>query len=121
MEHGVEHCPEKAAHEGRHTFEQARNTMQEEVNAGERSLIGKYWWLLTHIVSWWKIPYWIAEWDHQYSMKAMPESITEWSKALPVEHWSKPSTELQEESLKIQKAFSNGEDFMSYFKANISR
>ncbi len=120
MENGVEHCPAKAVHEGLHTFEKERAGMQEEVNAGERSLIGKYWWVLTHIVSWWKIPYWIAERDHKYSMKAMPESITEWSTPLPAEHWSKPSLELKEQSLKIQKAFSNGQDFMSYFKANVS-
>ncbi|MFJ2682323.1 DUF6708 domain-containing protein [Pseudomonas sp. NPDC087342] len=120
MENGIEHCPEKTVHEGRHTFEQERKKIQDEIDAGTRGLVGKHWWLLTHVVSWWKIPYWIAEWDLKYSMKVFPQSIIEWSMPLPEKLWSKPSTELKEQSSKIQEAFSNGQDFLSYFKANVN-
>jgi hypothetical protein len=119
MEKGPQFCPDKAPYEGRHTFDKEREDMREEYQHKERSLLGVGWWYLTHFISLWRIPYWIAEWDHRYSMKALPNSIDEWSKPLPPEQWAQPSVALKEQSAKIEKAFANGQDFMSYFKADL--
>ena len=53
-------------------------------------------------------------------MKSLPNSIAEWSKSLPPEQWAKPSQALKEQSVKIEKAFAQGQDFMTYFKANLN-
>jgi hypothetical protein len=54
-------------------------------------------------------------------MKSLPESIADWSKPLPPEQWAKPSQALKEQSAKIEKAFAQGQDFMTYFNANLSK
>ncbi|WP_366394749.1 DUF6708 domain-containing protein [Pseudomonas chlororaphis] len=120
MEKGPQFCPGKAPYEGRHTFDKEREDMREEYQHQERSLLGVGWWYLSHFISLWRIPYWIAEWDHRYSMKALPDSIDEWSKPLPPEQWAQPSAALKEQTAKIEKAFANGQDFMSYFKADLT-
>ncbi|WP_414910826.1 DUF6708 domain-containing protein [Pseudomonas sp. IT-P44] len=120
MEKGPEFCPGKAPYEGRHTFDKERQDMHEEYQHNERSALGVGWWYLTHLITWWRFPYWVAEWDHRFSMKSLPESIAEWSKPLPSEQWAKPSQALKEQSAKIEKAFAQGQDFMTYFKANLN-
>jgi len=120
MEKGPEFCPGKASYEGLHTFDKEREEMQEEYRHNERSALGIGWWYLMHIITWWRFPYWVAERDHRYSMKSLPSSIAEWSKELPIEQWAKPSTELKEQSAKIEKAFVQGRDFMTYFNANLN-
>jgi hypothetical protein len=115
MEKGPDYCPEKSTPEGLHTFDVKRK----ELHSEQKGMIAKSWWLLTHLISWWKIPYLIAEWDHQHSMKAMPETINEWSKPIPKLQWAHPSPELSDQTSKIEKAFSQGQDFMSYFKSTL--
>ncbi|APC14775.1 hypothetical protein BLL42_03175 [Pseudomonas frederiksbergensis] len=120
MEKGPQFCPGKAPYEGCHTFDKERADMLEEYQHNERSTLGVGWWYLSHVITWWRFPYWVAEWDHGYSMKALPDSIADWSKPLPPELWAKPSAALKEQSAKIEKAFAQGQDFMTYFKANFS-
>ena len=86
----------------------------------ERSALGVCWWYLTHLITWWRFPYWVAEWDHRFSMKSLPDSIAEWSKPLPPDQCGKPSPALKEQSAKIERAFAQGQDFMTYFKANLN-
>ncbi|WP_318652985.1 hypothetical protein [Pseudomonas sp. PDM02] len=121
MEKGPEFCPGQAPYEGRHTFDKERQDMHEEYQHNERSALGVGWWYLTHLITWWRFPYWVAEWDHRFSMKSLPESIAEWSNPLPSEQWVKPSSALNEQSAKIERAFAQGQDFMTYFKANLSK
>ncbi|WP_226299069.1 DUF6708 domain-containing protein [Pseudomonas sp. MM213] len=121
MEKGPEFCPGKAPYEGRHTFDKERQDVHEEYQHNERSALGVGWWYLTHLITWWRFPYWVAEWDHRFSMKSLPNSIAEWSKPLPSEQWAKPSQALNEQSAKIERAFAQGQDFMTYFKANLSK
>ncbi len=116
-----EFCPGKAPYEGRHTFDQERQDMHEEYQHNGRSALGVGWWNLTHLNTWWRFPYWVAEWDHRFSMKSLPESIADWSKPLPSEQWAKPSAALKKQSMKIEKAFAQGQDFMTYFKTNLSK
>ncbi|MHC8336665.1 hypothetical protein [Pseudomonas sp. HLT2-19-2] len=120
MEKGPEFCPGKAPYEGRGTFDKERQDMHEEHQHNERSAFGVGWWYLTHLITWWRFPYWVAEWDHRFSMKSLPDSIAEWSKSLPTEQWAKPSQALKEQSAKIEKVFAQGQDFMTYFKANLN-
>ncbi|EJM77821.1 hypothetical protein PMI33_05837 [Pseudomonas sp. GM67] len=118
MEKGPEFCPGKAPYEGRHTFDKERQDMHEEYQHNERSALGVGWWYLTHLITWWRFPYWVAEWDHGYSMKALPDSIADWSKPLPPEQWATPSAELVAQSARIEKAFAQGQSFMEYFNAS---
>ena len=118
MEKGPLYCPGKAPYEGRHTFDQERADMHEEYQHNERSALGVGWWYLTHLITWWRFPYWVAEWDHGYSMKALPDSIADWSKPLPPEQWATPSAELVVQSARIEKAFAQGQSFMEYFNAS---
>jgi hypothetical protein len=116
MEKGPEFCPGVAPYEGRHTFDEKRASLWEGYRDGYRSALGVGLWYMFHAFTWWRIPYWIAEWDHRYSMKSMPECIAEWSKPLTPEQWAKPSEELLKQSAEIEKAFAEGVDFLSYFK-----
>ncbi|WP_374011531.1 DUF6708 domain-containing protein [Pseudomonas cichorii] len=120
MEKGPDFCPGKATHEGAHTFDKEREDMREEYQHKERSALGVGWWYLTHIVTLWRVPYWIAAWDQRYTMKALPDSIADWSKPLPPEQQAKPSPALKQQSADLEKAFAQGQDFMTYFKANLS-
>ena len=95
--------------------------MREEYQHKERSALGVAWWYLTHLITLWRLPYWIAEWDHRYSMKGFPESVERWSEELPPEQWAQPSAALKEQSAKIEKAFARDQDFMSYFKIDLER
>jgi hypothetical protein len=120
MEKGPQYCPNKAPYEGRHTFDQQRANMHEEYQHNERSALSVGWWYFSHAITLWRFPYWVAEWDHRFSMKSLPASIAEWSKPLPSEQWAKPSAALKEQTMKIEKAFTQGQDFMAYFKANLN-
>ncbi|MGQ3852892.1 DUF6708 domain-containing protein [Pseudomonas capsici] len=120
MEKGPDFCPGKANHEGAHTFDKEREDMREEYHHKERSALGVGWWYLTHIVTLWRVPYWIAAWDQRYTMKALPDSIADWSKPLPPEQQATPSPALKQQSADLEKAFAQGQDFMTYFKANLS-
>jgi hypothetical protein len=120
MDKGPEFCPAKATHEGPHTFDKEREDMREEYRYKERSVLGVGWWYLSHVITWWRFPYWVAAWDQRYSMKSLPDSIAEWSKTLPPEQWTLPSAELTKQSANIEKAFAQGQDFMTYFKVNLS-
>ncbi|MCJ8170469.1 DUF6708 domain-containing protein [Atopomonas sediminilitoris] len=115
MEKGPEFCPGTAPYEGLHTFDEKRQSVHENYRDGYTSAISVPWWYLCNIVTWWRFPYWVAEWDHRYSMKAMPDSITAWSQPLPAEQWAKPSAELLVQSAAIEKAFANGQSFQDYF------
>jgi hypothetical protein len=114
MEYDTDYFPEKVAAEGRDTFDKKIEEFRNE----KKSITGKLWWILTHVISWWKVPYLIAEWDHKYSMKPMPECIINWSEPLPKTQWTPPSEALVEQSRKMKTAFTHGQDFISYFKAS---
>ena len=120
MEKGPHYCPGKAPYEGLHTFDKERANMLDEYKHGERSALSVGWWYLSHIITWWRFPYWVAEWDHRFSMKSLPESVAEWSRPLPLEKWAKPSAALVDQTVKIEKAFAEGQDFMTYFKSDIN-
>lgn len=120
MEKGPQYCPGKAPYEGRHTFDQERADMHEEYRHNERSVPGVGWWYFSHAITWWRFPYWVAEWDHGFSMKSLPDSVSDWSRPLPPEQWVKPSAELNIQSARIEQAFTQGKGFSAYFETRIN-
>ncbi|MEN1835134.1 DUF6708 domain-containing protein [Pseudomonas lijiangensis] len=120
MEKGPDLCPGKATHEGSHTFDKEREDMREEYQHKERSILGVGWWYLSHVVTCWRFPYWVAAWDQRYSMKFMPDLIAEWSKPLPPEQQATPSSALKQQSADLEKAFAQGQDFMTFFKVKLN-
>ena len=119
MEKGPAFCPGKAPYEGRHTFDEERESMREAYREGDCSAFGVAFWYVRNVVTWWRFPYWVAEWDHGYSMKAMPASIEQWSQPLPPEQWVKPSAALTEQTAHIEKAYAKGQSFMDYFESQL--
>ena len=119
MEKGPTFCPGKAPYEGRHTFDEKRESMREAYREGDCSAFGVAFWYVRNVVTWWRFPYWVAEWDHRYSMKPMPASIEQWSQSLPPAQWAKPSSALLAQTAQIEKAFAKGQSFMDYFNSRL--
>ena len=119
MEKGPAFCPSKAPYEGRHTFDEKRESMREAYRDSDCSSFGVAFWYVRNVVTWWRFPYWVAEWDHRYSMKPMPASIQQWSQPLPLEQWAKPSSALLAKTADIEKAFAKGQSFMDYFNSTL--
>jgi hypothetical protein len=88
---------------------------------GYCSAFGVAFWYVRNIVTWWRFPYWVAEWDHRYSMKPMPASIQQWSQPLPLEQWAKPSSALLAKTAEIEKAFAKGQSFMDHFNSTLGK
>ncbi len=120
MEKGSAFCPGKAPYEGRHTFDEERESMREAYREGDCSAFGVAFWYVRNIVTWWHFPYWVAEWDHRYSMKAMPASIEQWSQPMPPEQWAKPSNALLAKTAEIEPALAQGQSFLDYFNSTLS-
>ncbi|WP_299004809.1 DUF6708 domain-containing protein [uncultured Shewanella sp.] len=72
-----------------------------------------------NVMCWWKFPYWVAEWDHKYSMKAMPSTIDDWSKPLPESEWAKPSALSVKHTKALTQYLSEGGEFMDYCKERL--
>ncbi|TCD23140.1 hypothetical protein E0D86_08660 [Pseudomonas sp. IC_126] len=119
MEKGPAFCPGKAPYEGRYTFDEKRESMREAYREGDCSAFGVAFWYVRNVVTWWRFPYWVAEWDHRYSMKPMPASIEQWSQPLPPAQWAKPSSALLAQTAEIEKAFAKGQSFMDYFNSTL--
>lgn len=121
MEKGPAFCPGKAPYEGRHTFDEKRESMREAYREGDCSAFGVAFWYVRNVVTWWRFPYWVAEWDHRYSMNPMPASIQQWSQPLPLEQWAKPSSALLAKTAEIEKAFAKGQSFMDHFNSTLGK
>ncbi|AZD83101.1 MULTISPECIES: DUF6708 domain-containing protein [Pseudomonas] len=51
-------------------------------------------WYIWRVLSFWKMPYLLAEWSHRKGRPTLPEQVQTWSQPLPPEQWAKPSTAL---------------------------
>jgi len=121
MEKGPEHCPGVAPHESRATFDQLRTNLHQSYRDGYASALKVFWFYLANVVTWWKFPYWVAEWDHRYSMKSMPASVEEWSRPLPPAQWAKPSAALLKQNAALEKSYAQGRNFMDHFAAEFDK
>jgi hypothetical protein len=61
-------------------------------------------WYIWRVLSFWKMPYMIAEWGHKAGTPYIPEKVREWSKPIPQEQWAKPSPELQKATKIVEQA-----------------
>ncbi|WP_371227521.1 DUF6708 domain-containing protein [Pseudomonas sp. QE6] len=121
MEKGSEHCPGVAPYESRATFDQLRADLHQDYRDGYASALKVFWFYLANVVTWWKFPYWVAEWDHRYSMKSMPASVEEWSRPLPAAQWAKPSAELLKQNAALAKSYAQGKSFTDHFNAEFDK
>jgi len=62
------------------------------------------WWYFWRVLSFWKMPYMIAEWGHKAGTPTMPERVQQWSQPIPPEQWAKPSPALQKATQVVQHA-----------------
>ncbi|MFJ2540986.1 MULTISPECIES: DUF6708 domain-containing protein [unclassified Pseudomonas] len=51
-------------------------------------------WYIWRVLSFWKMPYILAEWSYRKGSRALPEKVDSWSQPLPKEQWAKPSAAL---------------------------
>jgi len=61
-------------------------------------------WYIWRVLSFWKMPYMIAEWGHKAGTPTMPERVQQWSQPIPPEQWAKPSPALQKATQVVQHA-----------------
>ncbi|NRD73015.1 hypothetical protein HQQ94_07130 [Shewanella sp. VB17] len=127
MEQGPQHCPAQTEHTGRHTFDEKRTELHRKFKHGPRywfkfsqfewsiSYTGVAWFYIWNVLCWWKFPYYVAEWDLQFSMKKMPASIEAWSSTLAEDEWAKPSEELRVQTAKMETHLAAGKGFTDFF------
>lgn len=113
---------EKLPYEGLHTFEVERRIAymngnlhrDDEYSRRIGLTISKWplrWWYVRRVLTFWKLPYWIAEWSHRVGRPVLPEQMQQWSQPLPSEQWAKPSEALRRASQEVQAAMAKGTGF----------
>lgn len=100
---------EKKPYEGLHTFEIERLTARfmgnldadprHDLSPEDRERYGfsdctpwpLRWWYVRRILTFWKMPFMLAEWGHRKGRPVFPEQVQTWSQPLPPEQWASPS------------------------------
>ncbi|MEA9975805.1 MULTISPECIES: hypothetical protein [unclassified Pseudomonas] len=62
------------------------------------------WWYVRRVLTFWKMPYMLAEWGHKAGSPVLPEAVQRWSQPIPAEQWAKPSAALEKATLTVQDA-----------------
>ncbi|BFT64241.1 hypothetical protein PMm318_A50000 [Pseudomonas moorei] len=76
------------------------------------------WWYVRRVLTFWKMPYLIAEWAHRKGRPALPQSVQAWSRPLPPEQWAQPSPALQKANALVKTAMDKkGVNFIDACKA----
>ena len=76
------------------------------------------WWYVRRVLTFWKMPYLIAEWAHRKGRPTLPQSVQTWSRPLPPEQWTKPSPALQKANALVKTAMDKkGSNFIDACKA----
>lgn len=99
--------PGDPPHEGLHTFYNAREKMRERRRAGEVSWIFPFLWYAYHVMTLWTLPNHLLEWEirkrAELARKALPESLRQWSEALPQDQWAQPSERVERLSRRVRE------------------
>ncbi|MBP5946672.1 hypothetical protein ICA15_21865 [Pseudomonas sp. P116] len=70
-------------------------------------------WYIWRVLSFWKMPYVLAEWGHKAGRPTLPEQVKNWSQPLPQNQWAKPSPALVKANQAIKHAMDkNGATFV---------
>ena len=108
-------------YEGRHSFgiehEDARfmGSLDDEgqhLSAEERERYGYSkrtpwplrWWYVRRVLTFWKMPFMLAEWGHRKGRPVFPEQVQAWSQPLPHEQWASPSAALLKANQQVRNA-----------------
>ncbi|EEW10186.1 DUF6708 domain-containing protein [Vibrio mimicus] len=83
-------------------------------NAPWVSYASMFFYYLFHILSGWKLPYWVSEWTDNLAKVDLPKEIDEWSKPIPESEWAKPSEELLRQRGAIEKHYETGGSIMDF-------
>jgi len=76
------------------------------------------WWYVRRVLTFWKMPYLIAEWAHRKGRPTLPQSVQAWSRPLPPEQWAQPSPALQKANALVKTAMDKkGSNFIDACKA----
>ena len=113
---------EKKPYEGLHTFEIERLTARfmgnldadprHDLSPEDRERYGfsdctpwpLRWWYVRRILTFWKMPFMLAEWGHRKGRPVFPEQVQAWSQPLPPEQWASPSPALQKATQQVRFA-----------------
>ncbi|CAN7418487.1 DUF6708 domain-containing protein [Pseudomonas umsongensis] len=119
-------------YEGLHTFEIKRldarfmGDLDDEMDDAYRKRYGHpqptrwplRWWYVRRVLTFWKMPYLIAEWAHRKGRPTLPDSVQAWSQPLPPEQWAQPSPALQKANALVKTAMDKkGASFVDACKA----
>jgi hypothetical protein len=126
MDEASEYWAEPAVQETRQTFDDARRQLHNNFKHGPKnkffmelldpstSYAGMIGYYVYHILSFWKLPYWVAELDSKISMAKFPKEIETWSASLPQEQWVKPTEELLAHKAALNKHYQSGGEFTNF-------
>ncbi|WP_147305529.1 DUF6708 domain-containing protein [Alkalilimnicola ehrlichii] len=78
-------------YDGVHTFELRRERLHREYRDGERGPVFVFFWYVWHLVTLWKVPFMISEWEYRQGRAPLPQAMRAWSQPLPREQWAEPS------------------------------
>ncbi|UHC80960.1 hypothetical protein LS633_21325 [Pseudomonas sp. NIBR-H-19] len=108
-------------YEGLHTFDIEREDARamgsldeggDELTPEQREHYGyskkSYWplrrWYMWRVLSFWKMPYILAEWAHRKGRPTLPEQVQTWSEPLPQDQWAKPTAALVKANQMVKTA-----------------
>ncbi|WP_256577524.1 hypothetical protein [Pseudomonas sp. R37(2017)] len=76
------------------------------------------WWYVRRVLTFWKMPYLIAEWAHRKGRPILPDRVQAWSQPLPPKQWAQPSPALQKANALVKTAMDKkGANFIDACKA----
>jgi len=122
-------------YEGMHTFEIEREDARamgslddggDDLTLEQREKYGydkrSYWplrrWYAWRVLTFWKLPYLLAEWVHRRGRPSLPAVVEAWSQALPEAQWATPSGALVNASKRVRTAMDKqGATFVDACKA----
>ncbi|MCD5977917.1 DUF6708 domain-containing protein [Pseudomonas quasicaspiana] len=74
-------------------------------------------WYIWRVLSFWKMPYMIAEWGHKAGTPYIPEKVREWSAPIPPDQWAKSSAELQRATKIVEQAMNRKKNKLDFRSA----
>jgi hypothetical protein len=75
-------------------------------------------WYIGRVLTFWKMPYILAEWAHRKGRPVLPDQVQAWSQPLPPEQWAKPSAALVKANQLVKNAMDKkGATFVEACKA----
>lgn len=115
-------------YEGLHTWEVEKRRKEEmgglhscfsdeeraEIGLDTRSRWPLRRWYIWRVLSFWKMPYMIAEWGHKAGTPYIPEKVREWSEPIPKDQWAKPSPELQRATKIVEQAMNRKKNKLDF-------